>query len=853
MDLVRSLTLPAAALEETVSPARTLWVTLSTHSVASWLPLSAEVFDLDAHSWTLSGNSARWEDIRLAWVGKTNPGTQATVAMLGGRIPRLMPDLKDWLVPSAIPSDLELLWLSTLGQFLKLKRPHGPTQTSTLDRSRLLARLAVEQWASANAAGFWLLVVVAVTPEGVCLGTLRRLVERAGALLAMNRREEASHFRVGSDLDNLLKRLQGSHDAATDFSDEKLLQPFKPLLGVAKEQVTQLYLSERTLRWEVGALGRGARAAGAGSREGEFRGEFRRLLRFSSAALRDQWLDAVASLGDGPRKVVALLQHATGLEAYAQSTAMFAHSQAGDLLSLRRRRLLVQALHHCCQAGSLDDLSLTGSSAGQPVLADVPSDAKRRRHFCYAVLYRQLIEDRAWLLSRRFARDDLRLALLRLQLRWGWEERPFLPPEKAAETAELAALDPGPAAPVFWRQFLVNLAHAALDAEHEGLITASLDTIGSLGDGAPMPLQPLHYDRLVVEIRAFEPIATVVLPKLEFSRLNDAGQLEAAEALCRRHIKRLAPKLPAKLTKAVIHVRKLIGAQSPDGLRSDNPILMRLIQIKLHAQGQTQVADWCLRLADVIANRAEEREASARLLPDAAQRKSALENAHQLALEGWVTFWAADMLRARVGEQPGVRDGHWGRLAPRFYRSGVRLSLRLARQFADREDLSFPWRRSLADYMLDYARTRIGIHVRDDNALARERFHMPLLWAALVRVKARVETLLGSPMGSVDADARAYLREAEFRWVELGAPPALTRRLLVERIMLAEASAWTSRGEERQAILQTIEVDLQLLEGYAKSLEGEHLRFWARRLRYHRDNTKALKNSSRGKNPELSP
>ncbi len=200
----------------------------------------------------------------------------------------------------------------------------------------------------------------------------------------------------------------------------------------------------------------------------------------------------------------------------------------------------------------------------------------------------------------------------------------------------------------------------------------------------------------------------------------------------------------------------------------------------------------------------------------------------------------------------------WGRLASRYYRYGIRLSLRLARILAELGKTS-KLLAGTSRYLLEFASTRTSILARDYNALLRELFQVLLLRASIARTKERIDVLLAKTHGpsgdhltqqTIHApylDAFSYLHAAERRWLALGGAGALTRRLVFERINLGQTALWRideQVGQARQekdevvmlqtkALLACLDADLRVLSRFSESDDQQNVGFWKSLYNWH--------------------
>ena len=816
IDLVRSLALPQYETPGRTAPReeRTLWVVCVLHPVAAWLPFTEARFNLDAARW--DDGAGRWTQ---TWVADSNPKGKP-LSVLTGQVGRLSKTRAAWVAGKAPPSDLALVLVNTNSAFGSRPRREIPPAGDEAQALLLMTQL-LQHLHRTDPAGFWLMALVSATAEGLCLGTLRRIAKATFVLLELN---ELAGPAERQALEALLRTFHGGGPAA-DFPGSALA-PYQPCLAVFREQVSD-HLGARVLRWEVGELAEIPPVS-----EGAHAGAYRQCLHFASPVLRDLALDALTKLDPKMDKVLALIQYATAIDAFSQASALLSNAASVDLVNLARKRLLVQALHHLGCAGDIQGCKLQ-DPLGRIGASHFPVDALRRRRVAYCVVYRSLIEERgAWLLSRRYARHDLRVAVLLGLVEWGQPSRPYAgvdapgwqhlessrrPRRGLAGCAVQAAGSDG--GERFMRQMLNNLSVAAVDAQDALLADAAMDALekaSSAQAAAPLLSRQVALGPLMLQLGIADLRHERRSQRLVFTQLDDAGLRPQARRLCEQRVRAVQPDLLERvrqvadaLAHTLVSAPDVVSAYATQMM----PRMLKLTQLaQPSAESHVDAADWCVRLADVLANETDDCEA-----PPLRQ-----------VVQAWLVFWVADMLRAKAGEQPSLTASNWPRVNSRYFRSGIRLTLKLARRLAEARGVDPLGLKALADYALQFASDRIGVLARDYNALARDLFHVQLLRGALARTYARMHK---SPEAL--ADAAAYLREAEERWLMLGGPGELTRRLLVERLSLGEALLRLRPRDNRPARLQVLRADLRLLDGFV-SHAGQARTFWDRWAQRHR-------------------
>lgn len=824
IDAVRCLALPhPAAVEEAGDDTLcTLWVTTSLHPVDAWLPFTSARFDFDAPGWDAQALRS-W---RSAWLAGTKASLKALTA-LTCTLDQLTQTQARWLGSGPPPDDLTLILLSTGVWWAQ--NPTPEVQAIADDRNRLQALMAayLKHLHRKDRGGYWLMMLASITPEGLSLATLERLVQTLYALLPTDAIPPDDRAR----LRELLDLLHGGGPAA-DFPAEALAA-YRPCLVVMREQVSN-HLGPRVLRWEMGELARHAKED-----DSTAPGTYRQCLRFASPVLRDICMDALIEMGKGrklPRKLLPLAQYAAAIDAFSQASALLAHAGATELVNLAGKRLLVQALSHLSAAGPLSSIDLKGSAA-RVGASHFPVDPLRRHRMAYAVLYKSLIEDReAWTTSRRFARHELRVAILLSLVEWGRTSRPFAGHDKAPGWQDLDS-GAAPAAGIkdcslgkaagseerFVRQLLRNIAHAAVDALDAPLSAAALAAL----DQAPPSAAPspsfsarLPMGTLMLQIDVADLRHERNPQRLEFTRLDNAGAREAARRLCTTRVDAARPDLLTRIAAMAMRLEDALrtSPQVVQGYAALIPDMEALAELgQASAESHVDAADWLVRLADVLANETDDTEN-----PPLRQ-----------VLHAWLVFWVADKLRAKAGEQRGVAGPTWPRLNSRYFRSGVRLTLKVARRLAELQGADAAGLQSLAHYALEFASDRIGVLSRDYHALARELFHVELLRGALARTYARIK----NNAEALD-DAKAYLLAAEKRWLVLGGPAELSRRLLMERLSWHEAALKLGVRAERDIHLHALQSDLRLLGGFVWHA-GQARAFWLQWARRHRRRVRA--------------
>lgn len=956
IDLIRSLAVPP--MESLVSGSgprtcgRSLWVTFSLHEIPELLPYSEPPRPVSLAGWEEALQHANppmdWSQ-RVFQEGerrseKQEVERQDCLSVETGEIERLYGTSAKLLPEGALPpSDLELLLAQTVDKWRSGKQGSRKYVINReLEQHKVrsvddLMAIWVRSLVAYDLKGLWFLSMVAAAPEGLFLGTLKRLLDHASALIHHNRREGESPSKKALSRvlhDDTLKEsfaaCQALVDrmtpplkpqppeepvAAHDF-DSPELRDYLPLLMVGSEVVTE-HLSARILRWEVGAIGDETRVGGRRVDEGKRQGDHRRRIRFVSPVLRDAFLrafialDAEEGAGSGAGRRLTfdgcarLIQLAVAAEAFSQGAALLLHSSPSEVQQLQRRRLHVQALHHAACAGDLTGLTLdTGVTPGRGILP-FPESAERRRHVVYMVLYRQLIEDRgAWTLSRRHGRSELRVALLLQLLSWGELTLPY-----GVGPKQLLTVPMRDSAPEVWRQqleallqrarqgsrfekmMLKNLTHASLDAEDMPLANALMDQRDPppTGAGAPPPpdkklegpnsIHTLRLGALLIDLQLHvrDDSHEAIEPKLAFALHDHDGAsitLKKCEAAIAQDSPRLCREVRAyakRLAKTLVH-----DAEPAIDFAAENKELERLGLIPITqkqgpagptAELTTRVADWCVRWADRLANDADEISDRRSTKPQEDRAQRVAEQTSGLLL-AFVAYWVADFLRARSGEQPDISGVNWGRLAPRYFRTGIRTSLKLARLLTERHGDKA---KAITDWLLEFARSRVGILTRDYNALGRELFQCLLLQSAIARTHDRIHRhvnrndarLVMNPLpfersaSSTErtealVDAVDYICDAEARWLALGGPNALARRLVVERISLVQTIARTYLGtlsgvnthsarlDKVRSLLDEGWWELNLLEGLA---DGHP--FWQKLHQRHAERHKAMSNSLR--------
>lgn len=373
------------------------------------------------------------------------------------------------------------------------------------------------------------------------------------------------------------------------------------------------------------------------------------------------------------------------------------------------------------------------------------------------------------------------------------------------------------------RQLLRNIAHAAVDALDAPLSAAALAAL----DRAPSSVGPspsftarLPMGTLMLQINVADLRHERNPQRLEFTRLDNAGEREAAQRLCTARVDAARPDLLVRIAAMAVRLEDtlLTAAQVVKDYAALIPDMEALAELgQVSAESHVDAADWLVRLADVLANETDDSE-------NPPLRK---------VLHAWLVFWVADKLRAKAGEQPGVAGPTWPRLNSRYFRSGVRLTLKVARRLSELQGADAAGLQSLAHYALEFASDRIGVLSRDYHALARELFHVELLRGALARTYARIKS-----NAEALEDAKAYLLSAEQRWLVLGAPAELSRRLLMERLSWHEAALKLGVSTERGAHLHALQSDLRLLSGFVWHA-GQARAFWLQWARRHRRRVRA--------------
>lgn len=778
IDAIASLALPSIKAPQASA---TLFLTCAAEPVVAWTGYSAALFDMDQAEATAQALIDR------RWVSGSRRGYRL-LPCYGGAARKLIESVASQL-PNRPPSDLSLALVEAL-ELLGVK----PTQFVLDDRCLMLLWLQTLQ--GKNPALLWLLALTSITQEGLSLATLDRVARGGMELLAANKLIDA---RSRKALVALLASLGGGQPDL-DFPAGPPVGLF-PALIVAREQAGD-HLSERVQRWEIGHLGeRSTLSSGTGV------GGFRQVLRFAWPALRDRARQGLRELDRLWDDRLALLDYAVAIEAFHQASALLAHAAPLEQMALERKRLLMQSLLHLCEAGDLRGRKLTDGYGLGLASSPFPASSERRWRFAYAVLYRQLLEDRgAWVLSRRFAQPWLRLDALQALARWGGD----LPLE-----ALLPELARSPQR--FKRQLVGNIAYAATESQQTALAELadkSLEAASPLAHFGSM--HRVQVGTYAVDIRignvTTQPPAS---SRLAFARLDDAGKPGAAEALCVQAINGLAPKLLRRIHRLGWILEKFLMTEPDTARRFYRAYAWlnnRLVCTEAQADTVLDIADWMIRLADVRANAADDVATLGALIP------------------AWLTFLSADRLRVLVGEGPFAQGHVWGRLNARYYRSGIRLSLKLARALHDtpgaRDDAGL---KRLSAAAMQFAGERIAILARDYNALAAERFHVTLLRGAQVRTACRI-----AADAALLPDVRDYLREAEEQWVELGSPTALTRRLLLERLSYREACLhFEGRSSAAgKAHLSAAKADLELLRGFVETAGGAQ-GFWKRWMARH--------------------
>lgn len=681
-----------------------------------------------------------------------------------------------------------------------------------------------------------------------------------------------------------------------------------PLLSVNIEQLVEEGLGERQLRWEVGPIP-GKRRASQGGVEStaQRKGSFRRGVAIWNPIVRDVIAEfflrheepATTVGGLLGRPGWQLIHAASASELLRQGTALLRSAHAEDLSSLSRYRRIVQCLYHLLIAGELKGIELPGvdHDTFDHQSLFLPKKSEVRGTWAFVILLRSIVERHgAWRLTRHWARSELRTAILTQHMMPGHQPR-FVPmsvvdtvleeslsdegvPTNANEAwdrlrgnwkSALAARPSSLGGLRMWNTFLTNIANAAVDSEDPRMASFAseqlksvrevLDSVEALNAavakrGAKVKprttsdIRPTAYnfnfEKTIADLKdaTGRPASMLAVVQLGFQSQGIAFDLgrhlqsvtddiatlvigEAAEFYGLDHEVQRAPNL---LTKAAIVLRgALIELPVTPDLPAD---FLDGVDSMLSRHGS-----W---LADT---------ASKRPVTQIEARLRGL-------LKAWVTFYVADAIRDMVGKSDGARGKSFGYVSSRYWRVAIRTTLALARLLSrsnaerkiERVWFSSSEIEETVDWLLDHARARCDILVRDTHVFDRERMFAMLVQVSLVRTLAGVakDRNLALPViRSRLEDAIGYLSAAERRYIQLGSPPALARRYYVERI--ATLCAWIRFASYERIVddrlvqrLACMTVnDLDVLDGHsAGNLFWEWL--WMQRFRKFRSMCKEL-------------
>ncbi|WP_158219589.1 hypothetical protein [Ideonella sp. A 288] len=605
--------------------------------------------------------------------------------------------------------------------------------------SRPTVQGLVEGLAQRSPHNLIVLCLIASVPDGVLIGTLRRVFRRWRVLIQrIVPREEFDRCgellgKAATEIDNLylqMRKVRDSHlgkdlDAADALADSKLYGRFGGLLSIELQDSDE-YLGPRQLRWEVEKDLEQWDLDFIRHEDDAAWGQFKPVLVFRNANVRDVLIEAVCRRlsfsPDDPRAFAltrigwGLMQLAAAGECMRQATALLRNADPHGADSPDRFRRLVQALHHVSAAGALKGIEL-GDARNEEIDHQTllfPAEHYRRRAFTYSVLYRQLVERDEWWLTRATGRSELRVGLLLQALYPGRHPRSTETqyPPTAMETDASQADDASHHAldklvknarvkrenslgtvqghePLLQAEFFQNLLLAASDAEDHELAKRCLEIVKEL---VKQPSGTVANSKrgsgVSGELRA--PVRRTL--KLEYDILDAGGtDSEDAARICLAALK-LVDKDGLWVYKLKLLAEYLfdISQQGGDPFRA--PGALRELRdgwlALIHSADELAfAADMMARWADVLSNEADRIQdgCPTKVAPSKSADKTGEPTSdNELAkfFVAWTAFWLANALRAEVGMHLDRHGKRWGRVSSRAYRTGIRTTLKLARLLA---------------------------------------------------------------------------------------------------------------------------------------------------------------------------